>query len=70
MMGWKRRAFRLFTLAAGHRGAGFAVGFAAALGFALVPVLLAFCDGQFAFHPAVAEVEPSGDERMPLDLRL
>ena len=51
-------------------GAGFAVGFAAALGFALVPVLLALGDGQFALDAAVAEVKPGGDERMTLDLRL
>ena len=51
-------------------GAGLAVGFAAALGFALVPVLLALGHGQLAFHPSIAEVKPRGDERMPLDLRL
>lgn len=51
-------------------GAGFAVGFAALFGFALVPLLLAFGDGQFAFHSSVAEIEAHGDERMSLDLRL
>ena len=54
----------------GDGGSGFAVGFAAALGFALVPVLLAFGDGQFALDPAVAEIESGGDERMSLELRL
>jgi len=52
------------------RGAGLAVGLAAALGFALVPVLLAFSHSKFAFHPPIFEVEPGGDERMSLDLRL
>ena len=39
-------------------------------GFALVPVLFALGDGEFALDPAVFEVEAGGDERMPLDLRL
>ena len=51
-------------------GAGLAVGFAAALGFPLVPVLFALGDGDFALYPAVAEVKPGGDERVTLDLRL
>jgi len=58
------------VLAGVHGGAGFAVGFAAALGLALVPVLLAFGHGQLALHPPMAEVEPGGDERVALDLRL
>jgi hypothetical protein len=51
-------------------GARFAVGFTAALGFALVPVLLALGDGQFAFDAPIAEVKAGGDERVPLHLRL
>jgi hypothetical protein len=51
-------------------GSGLAVGFAPALGFALIPVLLALGQRQFAFHPAVAEVKAGGDERVALDLRL
>jgi hypothetical protein len=51
-------------------GAGFAVGFAAALSFALVPVLLALGESQFALDAAVAKVKAGGDERMSLDLRL
>src|SRR6185437_9151369 len=60
----------LFALAADDGGSGFAVGFAAALGFALVPVLLAFRYCQFALDAAMAEVEAGGDERMSFDLRL
>ena len=52
-----------------YGGAGVAVGFAALLGFALVPVLFALGDGQFAFDPAV-EIEAGGDERVAFDLRL
>jgi len=51
-------------------GAGLAVGFAALLGLALVPVLLTLGQGEFAFDAAVAEVEAGGDERMAFDLRL
>lgn len=50
--------------------AGFAVGFAAAFGFALVPVLFALGDGEFALDAAIFEIEAGGDERMSLDLRL
>ena len=53
-----------------YGGAGFAVAFAALLGFALVPVLFALGHGQFAFHPPVAKIEPGGDERVAFDLRL
>ncbi len=60
----------VFVLVGFDGGGGFAVGFAAALGFALVPVLLAFGEGQLALHPPFAEVEAGGDERMSLDLRL
>lgn len=59
-----------FVFAFVDGGAGFAVGFAAFFGFALVPLLFAFGDGQFAFDAAVAEIEADGDERMPFDLRL
>src|ERR1700751_4490381 len=62
--------FCIFALAVCDGGAGFAIGFAAALGFALIPVLFAFGDGQLALHLAAAKVEPGGDERMTLDLRL
>ena len=58
------------VLAGVDGGAGLAVGLAAALGLALVPVLFALGDGQFALHPPVAKVKPGGDERMALDLRL
>ncbi len=58
------------VLAGVDGGAGFAVGLAAAFGFALVPVLLALGHGQLALHPSVAEVKPGGDERVALDLRL
>ena len=51
-------------------GAGLAVGLAAALGFALVPVLFAFGEGELALDAAVAEVEAGGNERMTLGLRL
>ena len=46
------------------------VGFAPALGFALVPVLLALGDGDFALEPPVPEVKARGDERVTLHLRL
>ena len=58
------------VLAGVDGGAGFAVGLAASLGFALVPVLLALGQGQFSLHTPVAEVKPGGDERVSLDLRL
>ncbi len=58
------------VLAGVDGGAGLAVGLAAALGLALVPVLLALGQGQFALYPPVAEIKPGGDERVPLDLRL
>ncbi len=51
-------------------GAGLAVGLAAALGFALVPILFAFGEGELALDAAVAEVEAGGNERMTLGLRL
>ena len=51
------------ALAARDGGASFLVGFALALGLALVPLLLAGGDGELAFDAAVAEVEPDGDER-------
>ena len=51
-------------------GAGFAVGFAAFFGFALIPLLFAFADGEFAFDAAVAEIEADRDERISFDLRL
>src|SRR6185437_6861853 len=74
-MSWERgkrkgESVLLFALAADDGGSGFAVGFAAALGFALVPVLLAFRYCQFALDAAMAEVEAGGDERMSFDLRL
>ena len=59
-----------FVFAGVDGGAGFAVGFAATFGFALVPVLFALGDGQFALDPAISEVKAGGDERMSLDLRL
>jgi len=49
--------------AAGYGGAGFAVGFAAAFGFAFVPVLFTASDGEFALDPAIAEIKAGGDER-------
>ena len=50
------------ALAAGYGGFGFVVGFALAFGGALVPLLLAFGEGELAFDAAVAEVEADGDE--------
>jgi hypothetical protein len=58
------------VLAGVDGGAGFAVGLPPLLGLALVPVLLALGNGQFALDPPVAEVKPGGDERVALDLRL
>ena len=51
-------------------GPGVAVGFAALFGLALVPVLFAFGNGQFALYPPISEVKAGGNERMSLDLRL
>ena len=65
-----QRLLRVLPFAVGDGGAGFAVGFAAAFGFALVPVLFAFGDGQFALDAAIAEIESGGDERMSFELRL
>jgi len=61
---------RIFPLVLRDSGPGLAVGLAAALGFALVPVLFAFGDSQFALDPPIAEIKPGGDERMSLELRL
>ncbi len=58
------------VLAGVDGGAGIAVSLAATFGLALVPVLLAFGHGQFAFDPSVTEVKASGDERVALNLRL
>jgi hypothetical protein len=52
------------------RRPGFLIRFAPLLGLALIPVLLALGNGKFAFDPAISEVKPGGNERMPLDLRL
>src|SRR6266480_1788555 len=52
--------------AARNRIAGFLVGGAAALGFALVPELLALGDGQLHLDPAVLEIHPSGNKCEPL----
>lgn len=78
--GWGTQVLCLIELLAGlpahavfagvDGGAGLAVGFVAALGFALIPILLAFGDGQLALDAAITEVEAGGDERMTLDLRL
>ena len=48
------------------RSAGFAVGFALAFRFALVPLLLAARDGDFALHASAFEVEADGDQRQAL----
>ena len=55
---------------AGDGFSGFAVGGAAAFGFAFVPKLLAFSEGEFHFYPAVFEVQAGRDESKPLLLRL
>ena len=62
--------FAYFPLLWAMAAAGFAVGFAAALGFALVPVLFALGDGQFALDPAITKIKAGGDERRPFELRL
>jgi hypothetical protein len=69
-VGWEKGLFAPAMLACIDGGSGVAVGFAALLGFALVPVLLALGQGKLAFHSAVTEVKPGGNERMTLDLRL
>ena len=48
--------------AAGDGFAGFLVGGAAALGFTLVPKLLALGEGEFKLHFTVFEVHPGGDQ--------
>ena len=65
MTTYQKRAIKrgLLTAVAGYGGAGFLVGFPAAFGFALVPVLFALGDGQFALDAAVAEIKASGNER-------
>src|SRR5271167_4924462 len=60
---WQTHSPGVFAFAVGDGGAGFAVGFAVALGGAFVPVLLALGDGQFAFDPALAKIEPRRNER-------
>src|ERR1039458_7143151 len=52
----------LAALAAGDGGFGFVVGFALAFGGALVPLLFALGQREFAFYAAFAEVEPGGDK--------
>jgi hypothetical protein len=49
---------------------GIAIGFAAALGFALVPILFALGQRKLALDSPISEVKPDRDERVPLDLRL
>jgi len=56
----------LAALAAGYGGFGFVVAFAFAFGGALVPLLLAFGEGQFAFDAAVLEVELDRDQGVAL----
>jgi hypothetical protein len=48
--------------AAGDGVAGFFVGGAAALGFALVPELFALGDGDLNLDTAILEVHPRGDD--------
>ena len=60
---------RLAALGTGDGRAGFLVAFAGSLGGALVPVLLAFGQGEFALDAAVAEVKLDRDERVTLLLR-
>ena len=55
-------ALNLFSLASRYGGFGFFVAFAGAFGGALVPVLFALGEGDFAFDAAVAEVEFDRDE--------
>src|SRR5215469_17743546 len=58
---WRPTA--VLPLAAARDGfPGFLVGGAAALGFALVPELLALGKGQFYFHFAVFEIHAGGDQ--------
>jgi len=54
----------------GNGFARFAIGSAAALGLALVPLLLAASQGEFDFDSAVLEVHARGDEGEPSLLRL
>jgi hypothetical protein len=63
-------SYRLLSAIAGYGRSGFLVSLAAAFGFALVPVLFALGDGQFALDAAVAEIKAGGDERKSLLLRL
>ena len=56
--------------AAGDGFAGFFVGGAAALGFALVPLLFAAGDGEFDFHFAAFEVHARGNQRQAALLSL
>jgi hypothetical protein len=57
------------ALGAGYGGFGFLVAFAGALGGALVPVLFALGEGEFALDAAVAEIKFDGDERVAFLLR-
>ena len=67
---WGKSLLCVLAFAVGDGGAGLTVGFAAAFGFALVPVLFALGHGQFALDLSTPEIEASGDERMSFDLRL
>ena len=66
MLGW---IVRLGALGAGDGGFGFLVAFAGAFGGALVPVLLAFGEGDFALDAAVLEIKFDGDECVAFLLR-
>src|SRR5271165_3299040 len=54
----------------GDSFSGFFIRSAAAFGFALVPELLAFSQGEFNLHSAVLEVHPRGDQGQALLLGL
>ena len=59
----------LGALGAGYGGAGFLIAFAGAFGGALVPILLAFGESDFALDAAVPEIKFDGDQRVAFLLR-
>ena len=53
-----------------HRFARFLIRRPPALGLALIPKLLAFCQRKFNLYSTVLEIHPRGDQRQPLLSRL
>jgi hypothetical protein len=66
----KSLALGVFAFAVGYGRSCFAVGFAAAFSFALIPVLFSLGHGDFALDLPFTEIKASWDERMSFDLRL